>query len=467
MYIYGDKLTKLLLGRIQKYWDRIMPADYPYSSSEFSLKFDTDEIKAAVEKFENELETEESVVLSVLPENTFVSKYIGVYEVKGAVDELTLLSPEKVDSENVIAMHYLTESDSWEKIEDIEIKDGYIWGKLTSFSPIAIVEYMKDIHIESSISYNVPFESYIVCEGHTVMIEDNDNNNPVVKSLISGTEIEITNKAMVIGGSIDGTAIKSTNVIVKNVTNSKLLNKVAAGSLYTGEGFTTVDSVNLHVENSNVGIVTGSIGAIRTNNVLFNLINDRITYIGAAEGYAKVNTSEPSFASRAWAANVVLNIKDCNAEIVFSSANNEYFYVDNTNLNIDGGNYGYVISGGSNARTNKSVSVINNSTVGIFQTTNRGNVADASAKFRGCSVKNLFVGGDATDNTVTGTTSKLRYEIFAGKGSYNLVNGTESGALMTSEDINRIVDYIKVSRNAELTVDDNLKDIIGNKLIIK
>ena len=58
MYIYGDKLPKLLLGRIQKYWDRIMPADYPYSSSEFSLKFDTDEIKAAVEKFENELETE-------------------------------------------------------------------------------------------------------------------------------------------------------------------------------------------------------------------------------------------------------------------------------------------------------------------------------------------------------------------------------------------------------------------------
>ena len=79
----------------------------------------------------------------------------------------------------------------------------------------------------------------------------------------------------------------------------------------------------------------------------------------------------------------------------------------------------------------------------------------------------MFVGGDATDNTVTGTTSKLRYEIFAGKGSYNLVNGTESGALMTSEDINRIVDYIKVSRNAELTVDDNIKDIIGNKLIIK
>ena len=157
MYIYGDKLSKLTVVRIQKYWDRIMPADYPYSSSEFSLKFDTDEIKTAVEKFENELETEESVVLSVLPENTFVSKYIGVYEVKGAVNELTLLSPEKVDSENVIAMHYLTESDSWEKIEDIEIKDGYVWGKLTSFSPIAIIEYMKDIHIESSIPYNVPF----------------------------------------------------------------------------------------------------------------------------------------------------------------------------------------------------------------------------------------------------------------------------------------------------------------------
>ena len=49
------KLPKIWLGRIQKYWDKIMPNDYPVSDSVFALKFDTEEITAAVVKFEDEI----------------------------------------------------------------------------------------------------------------------------------------------------------------------------------------------------------------------------------------------------------------------------------------------------------------------------------------------------------------------------------------------------------------------------
>ena len=45
------RLPKIWLGRIQKYWDKIMPSDYPVSDSVFALKFDTEEITAAVVKF--------------------------------------------------------------------------------------------------------------------------------------------------------------------------------------------------------------------------------------------------------------------------------------------------------------------------------------------------------------------------------------------------------------------------------
>jgi hypothetical protein len=41
-------LPKIWQGRIQKYWDKIMPTGYPVSDSTFELKFDSEEVTAAV-----------------------------------------------------------------------------------------------------------------------------------------------------------------------------------------------------------------------------------------------------------------------------------------------------------------------------------------------------------------------------------------------------------------------------------
>ena len=200
-------LPKIWVGRIQKYWDKFMPTDFPKSSSEFSLKFSSAEAKDAVVEFESKLGTEESTVLDFLPENTFVTSYIGTYDVTGTPDELTLLSPEKVTSDNVIALHYVEDTDTWEKVEDISVVDGYVWGTLESFSPIAIVQYAKEIHLENSVSVvkNLPC---VVCEGNPVQVKVNDNNDIVVVNPGTGKEIEITaTNTMVVGGSIDGTPI--------------------------------------------------------------------------------------------------------------------------------------------------------------------------------------------------------------------------------------------------------------------
>ena len=39
------KLPKIWMGRIQKYWDKFIPKGFPVSSSKFSLKYETEEIK--------------------------------------------------------------------------------------------------------------------------------------------------------------------------------------------------------------------------------------------------------------------------------------------------------------------------------------------------------------------------------------------------------------------------------------
>ena len=65
-------LPKLWMGRIQKYWDKIMPNDFPASDSTFNIKFDTEEQTAAVTKLEKELGTEDSVVSSFISESSLL-----------------------------------------------------------------------------------------------------------------------------------------------------------------------------------------------------------------------------------------------------------------------------------------------------------------------------------------------------------------------------------------------------------
>ena len=105
-------LPKLWLARIPKYWDRIIPKNYPESTSEFSVMYSTQEIAKAVEEMEKNVNTEESVLNNeeFVAENTFVSDYLGTYDVSGASGELTLLSPVEVTANNVsvLALHLNT-----------------------------------------------------------------------------------------------------------------------------------------------------------------------------------------------------------------------------------------------------------------------------------------------------------------------------------------------------------------------
>lgn len=460
-------LPKLWLARIPNIWDRTIPAVYPASSSEFSLSYSSEEVKNAVDEMEKNLNSEESILVNVLPEGTACSGYVGTYDVIGEAGVETLLSPEKVNSENVIAMHYDAEADAWNQIEDITVKNGYVWGTLESFSPIAIFTYIKDIHEETSVDGLKGGSKYIVAEGNPVKVYlDKEDNKVYAVSGSTGTKIEVVDNAILIGGSVDGSAIESTSVAVASGVDVKI--KIIGGSVYVGEGFTTVKSVKVVVKEATIKSITGSYGAVRTENVNFDLNNVTLNFIGCGEGYANVGTLHPTFASRCWAKEVNMKLVNVTDQLTFIGQNCEYFYVHNTHAYVEGGHHDYLIMGGSNDGTNTTKVDVVNSDIGIFQTTNRGNVADAKATFVGCTIENLFVGGDATDSTVTGTTGKLRYEINASDhGSYNIVNGTDGGELLTSEVVDKIVDAIKVSRSAKVTIAPELLDILGAKYIVK
>ena len=465
-------LPKIWNGRVQKFWDKTlpMPSSYPITESKFSLSYETEEIREAVIEMEDSVGTEDCPVVAMLPEGTYLAGYVGTYDVSGPVDEMTLLSPEPVRSSNVIAMHYF--NDEWVQVEDVEVRDGFVYGTLESFSPIAIFEYAKDIHVDTDAHgiAGASGKDLIVCEGnHVKVYRDKEDNKTYVLNLSSGTKIELTKASYIIGGSVDGSYIAKTSILVENLITNALACKFIAGSAFTEtEGFAEVGEVNFTVYNSPVtGCLTGSYGAVRTKKVNVHLENTILAWCGCGEGYAGVDTDYPDFSSRAWCAEANWTLINVKNNLTFLGQNCEYYYVDKTTAYVEGGKHDYLIMGGSNSRTNKTTATVKGAKVGIFQTTNRGNVADAQVKFSGCEVEHLYVGGDASDSTVTGTTTKLLYEIDGAAGTYHFENGTENGELLTKEDVERIVDRIEVSRNATVTMEDGLRELLGSKFIEK
>lgn len=468
-------LPKIWMGRIQKYWDKIMPSNYPVSSSEFALKFDTVEEKAAVEKLEDTLGTEESVIKELVPEGTVVSSYIGTYNVTGTPDEETLLSPEKVNSDNILALHYDIESDTWSKVEDAHVVDGYVWGTLESFCPIAIVEYRKDIHKEN-VDNN---EDAVVCEGNIVKITQKDESTLLVSSESTGTVIELTvgsKNIPIVGGSYDGSVVESTNVSVVGVTCPKLY--IIGGSYFYSdeEGFVPATNKNasVNVIDSTIDSIAGMKGAVRVDNFNYTLKNSTLKYIGAGNSYVAakkkdVNKKDCSFASNAWVKNVKGTIDTTEiATNTFLGGNSGYLYVDSIDVTATNSTFNYFIMGGSNGFTKNCTVDMKNSSAKIYQTTNRGGVGAMDAEFTGCTIDKLFVGGDATDSGVDGTTESIKYEInSADNDTYTICLGTEAGKLLTTDDVKNIVKYVKASRSANVTVETDVANVLGDRYVVK
>lgn len=466
-------LPKIWMGRIQKYWDKIVPSDYPVSGSSFKTTFTSDAAAVAVEKMENEINSDKCVALEAIPENTFVSNYVGTYDVEGTPGELTLLSPEKVTSDKVVALHFNEESSGWENIEDTQIIDGYVWGTLESFSPIAIFEYKNDIVITTDTIPGIVAEgTKVIANGNSISVyEDAEGKVFVVGP--SSVAVELTAPVFVIGGSVDGTPIETTNVRVFGVTNSKAVSKVYAGSIFydaeNDKAVTTVGSANVSISGcKDIIMVTGSCGAVRTNNVNISVADSIVQTIACGQCFLAdvkkdMNTANCSFASRAWVKNVNIKVSGSEVNLMFMGGNSGYLYVDNTVCAVENSKINYYTTGGSNGATKAAEAVVKNSTVNIFQSANRGTVGASVGKFINCEVENLYIGGDASDKTVDCSTNSIKVDISTG-GRYNIVPGIQKKELISS---NEIIESIKVTRNAKVTISDEFVAILGTKYVVK
>lgn len=448
---------------IRRWWDRSVPSDYPATDNEFSLDFGDN--KDAVNDMEASLNTEESVVAPYVPENTYIQNYVGVFEVEGEGGDHILISPERVNTDNVIALHYNAAIDGWENIENVVVEDGYVYGDVESLSPIAVFTYRDDICVSTEAIKNV---TAVVCNGNPVKVyTDEEDGKVYVINPSSGTKLEIPNSNYAIIGGAASKNIPSASIAVVGVNAPNLT--IYAGSCGSDEFRSEIENASVLIKDSTVKAVTGSHFRTRTKNLTITMENSKApSFIAAGQSWYTAekkdsNKANPDDTSDFITYNATFNLTNTETQLLFLGGNSGYSYTKNSVANINGGKIDYLIAGGSNGRLDNATMNANGVISLISQTVNRGTVGKAIMKIDNANVEKIFVAGDSTDSTVNGTVSEITYDI--GKGvTGELLLGVNGGEELAD---NSAVHNVKYSRSANLTISDGVKKVLGEKLIVK
>ena len=478
---YEDALLpKVWLQKLPGFGELTIPKNYPESSSEFSLDF-TPEERDVIAEMEANLSTEESIITEeMIPEHTAIGAYLGTFDVTGEPGVETLLSPVQVSDRALvaIAMHYNEESEAWEQIEDAHIaEDGYVYGTVASFSPIAVFTTRRDTYIDTT-KYCTARAKALICNGIPVYIHLDDEDKPVAEDGY-GKVIDLTGVEQVVGGTIDGSDLDSTSITVDGVNTiisirggsfSDNLDNVA----HVKKAVVTVKNVN----NNKLGITGGYYGSI-TDEFILNIENTTYSWSGAGESIwqeapssvTNKDSGTGNSLSKGRTKHAVLNAKNCKAWLVYLACNCGLTYTDTCEGYVENCQFDYLITGGSNGGTGTCTGLkVVDSKIGIFQTNNRGyiNTVD-KAIFDNCEITHLFVAGDSTDSTVTGVTNHIGKIEVDGASNVVFYVGTQNGQLIASHDeLAALVDKIAVSREVTYTFgDENGASLFGDSIAIK
>ncbi len=169
---------------------------------------------------------------------------------------------------------------------------------------------------------------------------------------------------------------------------------------------------------------------VTTSNVIIN--GGRITgsaVAGGANIFANsdncANSSLPAVDSQTRVQNANLTVNNGSIHQVYGGGEG-MSYTGTTSVNINGGNFDYIIAGGSNGYTGTANLKVTSGQIAVLQSVNRGEMVSADVRIAGGTVDKLYVGGE-TDPNVTGKINKVSLDITGGSIVNNLYLGTSEG----------------------------------------
>ena len=313
--------------------------------------------------------------------------------------------------------------------------------------------------------------------GNPVKVYTDDEEKIKIKVLTSGKEFDVAEESIVniIGGSIDGTDVDTTDVSVVGIDNENI--NFYAGSIHydTAEEnpkSVKVKNANLKIINSKVRGVTTCIGMVRTDNNFISLKGSKAFFVASGQastskGDANGSMENTTLGGHQWTKNTKIEVLDgSEVQWLYSGGNSGYTYTVDAEVKVSGSKItGGYSAGGSNGRSDNVVSIIEDTDfVGDsgFASVNRGIVGYAKTTMSNCKFNSLYI-HCYPDEDGTGKVEKVYLDI--NKGSYGTIGiGKNDDKPVTS---NEAVEAVKISRSAEYTISDADLAILGNKFIIK
>ena len=459
-------LPKLWLQRIPRYWDASVPTGYPATTSEFSVKF-TEEAKVAVKDMEEKLNSEESIITEeMVPTGRRVGNYLGTYDVTGVAGEVTLLSPAEVTEKDVdvLAFHYNETEAAWEQIEDAHIVDGFVYGTVESFSPIAVFTVRRTGYVVAA-SESIMKKETFVANGCPITVLPKEDGSEGVMVTCNGEKFELSSDCVIVGGAINE-SIESSSVYAEGVTIPTLF----AGSVNVEEEPVTMGRAVAELVNCTVtGNFCGTGRKVRTDNVILKATGCTFNFIGAGRsnhtGGTDSNTEDNlTLSAHQWIKHSSIELNECNTKYLYTACISGMSYTVNANLVINGGKCDYVVSGGSNGRTDKAVVKANNAEIGVVYGVNRGTVGEAKVVITNCETPTIYVCGSQKGGA-TGSIEKVSFDITGGK--VKLFADTNGDEVITNEIARKVISALKISRRTEVEYVENTEYLLGDIIVIK
>ena len=470
-----EYLPKCILARIDKYWYPTLPIDYPASSSSFAFTEGDD--KVAMIDMESKLGTEDSIISpDDIPEKEALGAYLGTYDVEGEAGELTLLSPNKLPESAVgaLAYHYDSENDTWTPIEEVEVIDGYVWGTVEQFSPIAVFSLTKTIYLIPAAD-ELPGQSgnVLVCNGIPTRIYRNVEDKMVAEA--GAIVVELEDNDSVVGGSIDGTDVESTNV---SVLEGAKINYLIGGSWITSkESKNHTKVVNLTVDKAEVGMLVGSGIWNCVDEVNITCTNSKVTRgMGAQQTHLKGKAANKTLAdsdlglgANQWVKKANIVAKNSEIAVLYSGGLNGHCCTLDAEMVADGCKCEYLCNGQSNGTIYNTKSTISNCEITYFNDNNRGHYGDGKVIFNGGNViENCFIFCDNDPNVeMADVRGKIYMDIHSGDKMNLYVGSISNQEVTTADEAAKYIDTLKASRDVDITymrnADTIIKDIIRFK----
>lgn len=397
-------LPKLWVAAIPWIWDKRIPNDNSVDTSGLSIYFDNKDIAAAVKIMENSLRTDDPIIKYTddLKLGQSLLSYLGCYNVKIKDDNhYVLLYPRRVSTPVILAYRYDEETLQWIRIEDASVIDGYVYGTLKKTSAVAIFAIRR-----SCFYTTIDDVPVFVANGIPITISTNDEDKIIVTDKYN-SEFEIDSNTFVIGGSIDGYDVCSTDVYADSVTLAGI-----AGGSYCSDHEVKVNNAKVRIVDCEISSsVCMSLYGCSIDKAKLQMTNTKANIIGAADNYNNTDNDRLSNDSCSCGCNsaddvieelddddsiCVVNyftaeINNCEAAIIYNGSYNGISSVYQGSVSIDNGKYIRIVNSCSSGEMVNAEISIKNAKITSFQNIEDGITKSATFEITDSFIRKMYL----------------------------------------------------------------------------